>query len=519
MNWRIPSWWPLRRKGRLAQGPEAALFQGLRIRLTLWYCLVLCTALVIFSVILYLGARYFLLTPVQDNTASQARFHAVIWLADSPDRACSSFGSAGRFAPPPSDQGSPLFELVACFDQNGTLQQNNFTAQLPSAFLSNTVAKKALQAGWAEDTVNVGGMVGHIYRYAQAVPNPNGNGYIGVVVIGEPIQAQQDALTLILTLLLIIGGLTLLGAGLGGLFLANRALEPARLAWRNQQRFIGDAAHELRTPLTLLRADAEVLLRSREQLSPEDAELLEDIVTETDRMSTLATSMLTLARLDNNSTHREHEVINLKNIAVAGVRRVQALADQSGIRLQVESHDTALVIGDPTLLEQAVLVLLDNAIKYNRQGGRVTISTEVKDTNAFLKVSDTGIGIAAEHLPHLGERFYRVDKARSREAGGSGLGLSIARSIAEAHGGDLALSSVPDQGTTVTLKLPLAQDGGAHRVVDEGESDAVVGKVEGSRMEEGRIEGGRMEESRTEGNRTSARDVPTFPDVRTGLRD
>src|SRR5579872_6506676 len=104
MNWRTPSWWPLGRS-RLSQSPEAALFQGLRIRLTLWYCLVLCAALVVFSVILYLGARYFLLTPVQDNTANQARYHAISWLTDSPDRACSSFGSPGRFGPPPPDQG------------------------------------------------------------------------------------------------------------------------------------------------------------------------------------------------------------------------------------------------------------------------------------------------------------------------------------------------------------------------------------------------------------------------------
>jgi len=205
-------------------------------------------------------------------------------------------------------------------------------------------------------------------------------------------------------------------------------------------------------------------------MASEDAELLEDIVTETDRMSTLATSMLTLARLDNNSTHREHEVILLSDIALADVRRVQALANQTGISLQVESNDNALVIGDPTLLEQAVLVLLDNAIKYNRQGGRVTIRTDIKDTYAFLEVSDTGIGISAEHLPHLGERFYRVDKARSREAGGSGLGLSIARSIAEIHGGTLTLTSVPDQGTTVTIKLPLAQGSRTHREVDAEES-------------------------------------------------
>src|SRR6266700_2772862 len=457
MNWRIPSWWPLgRRRGRLSQGPEAALFQGLRIRLTLWYCLVLCAALVIFSVILYLGASFFLLNPVEGMAVMHARDHTFTWLAGSPERACSSFGSPGRFGPPPPGQGASLLEMVACFDQNGTLLQTTYTAQLPSAFLSNIVAKKALQTGGANDTVDVGGTFGQTYRYAQAVPNPTGNGYIGVVIIGESIQVQENALSLILILLLSIGGLTLLGAGLGGLFLANRAMEPARLAWRNQQRFIGDAAHELRTPLTLLRADAEVLLRGRERLEEEDAALLEDIVAEANHMASLATSLLALARLDAGSVHREHEVVNLAEIAREGVRRVTALAGQMGIVVQVENTGTPYMIGDPMLLEQAVLVLLDNAIKYNRPGGHVTIRTAIKDEQALLEVRDTGIGIAAEHLPHLGERFYRVDKARSRQAGGTGLGLSIARRIVTAHDGALNLTSTLDQGTTVTLMLPLA---------------------------------------------------------------
>src|SRR6266480_702894 len=457
------AWWPLhRRRGRLAQEPGAAMFQGLRISLTLWYCVVLGAALVLFGVALYFGAQYSLLTPIENDAAGHARAHVGQWLSGSPFRgACpllAPYAPPGQFGAP-SGQPFTMNEIVVCFDQNGSLPSYENTAGLPSAFLNNNLVKSALHTGQpATDIVNGGDTLGSIYRYAQVVPNPVGSGYVGVVLVGESIQAQEDALSLILILLLSIGGLTLLGAGLGGLFLSNHALEPARLAWRNQQRFIGDAAHELRTPLTLLRADAEVLLRSREHLASEDAELLEDIVTETERMSTLATNMLTLARLDNNSTHREHEVINLTDIALADVRRVQALADQSGISLQLESNDIALVIGDPTLLEQAVLVLLDNAIKYNQPGGRVTISTEVKDRYAFLEVRDTGIGIAAEHLPHLGERFYRVDKARSREAGGSGLGLSIARSIALTHGGSLSFSSALRQGTTVTLALPLAYE-------------------------------------------------------------
>ncbi len=278
-----------------------------------------------------------------------------------------------------------------------------------------------------------------------------------MVLIGESVQAQESALSLLLKLLLAVGGVALLGAGLGGLFLANRALAPARLAWANQQRFIADASHELRTPLTLLRADAEVLLRSREHLAAEDAALLEDIVAEANHMSRLATNLLTLARLDNRSSHQEHEVVSLAELTQEAARRVQALAEQRGIIVQVEDTSDPYVIGDPVLLEQAVLVLLDNAIKYNRQGGRVSVRTAVQDEQALLEVRDTGIGIAAEHLPHLGERFYRVDKARSREAGGTGLGLSIARGIASAHGGRLCLASVPKQGTTVTLTLPLVQ--------------------------------------------------------------
>jgi signal transduction histidine kinase len=173
-------------------------------------------------------------------------------------------------------------------------------------------------------------------------------------------------------------------------------------------------------------------------------------------MATLANNLLTLARLDSNSSHREHEVVNLADVASAGARRVQALAGETEVSIQVESHESAVVIGDPTLLEQAVLALLDNAIKYNRRGGRVIVRTAVQQRQALLEVRDSGIGIAAEHLPHLGERFYRVDKARSRQAGGTGLGLSIARSIAIAHGGRLAVASIPDEGTTVTLVLPLA---------------------------------------------------------------
>jgi len=452
--------WPLQgRKGHFSQEAGAAIFQGLRLRLTLWYCGVLGAALVLFSVFLYFGTQYFLLTPVEHDAEGHAHAHVQQWLTDSSVRACSLFGPRGPSGPPPPVLGFTMTEMVACFDQNGSLLLNDNTTSLPAAFLTNTLAKTALQTGQpTSDVVDAGGTVGQIYRYALVVPSSTGSGHVGVVVIGESVQAQENALSLLLMLLLSVGAVALLGAGVGGLFLAHRALAPARLAWTNQQRFIADAAHELRTPLTLLRADAEVLLRGRARLEEEDAALLEDIVTEANHMATLANNMLTLARLDNISSHREHEVVNLADVALAGTRRVQALADQVEVTVQVEQTSTAYIIGDPMLLEQAILVLLDNAIKYNRRGGHVMVSTTVRDEQALLEVRDTGIGIAAEHLPRLGERFYRVDKARSRQAGGTGLGLSIAHGIAIAHGGRLVLASIPDEGTTVTLMLPFLHE-------------------------------------------------------------
>ena len=456
----ISPWWPPRqRMSRHTQEPGAGLFQRLRIHLTLWYCGMLGMALVLFGVVLYFGTQYFLLTPIETDATLHAHTHAELWLTGSLDRACPLLVSSDQSGSSPA-LGLPLSERVVCFDQHGSRLAGEHTTGLPAAFLSTTLAKRALETGQpSTDTVNAGGSVGQIYRYVLPVPSPTGKGYVGVVVIGESIQVQEQALSLLLLLLVSVGGTSLLGAGLGGLFLAHRALAPARLAWSNQQRFIADAAHELRTPLTLMRADAEVLLRSREGMDAEDAPLLEDIVAEANHMSTLANNMLTLARLDNGSTHREYEVVNLAELAQKGVRRAQALAEQRGITVSAENINTPYVIGHPILLEQALLVLLDNAIKYtpisDEEGAnRVIVSLERANGQAVLRVCDTGIGIDPADLPHIFERFYRADRARSRQ--GTGLGLSIAQTLVEQLGGHITAESTPGEGSTFSVWLPLA---------------------------------------------------------------
>src|SRR5437588_8450876 len=315
----ISSWWPPRqRMSRHTQEPGAGLFQGLRVRLTLWYCGMLGLALVLFGVVLYFGAQYFLLTPIETDAALQAHVHAEQWLTGSLDRACPLLVSSDQSGSSPA-LGLPLSERVVCFDQHGSRLAGEHTTGLPAAFLSTTLAKRALETGQpSTDTVDAGGSVGQIYRDALPVPSPTGKGYVGVVVIGESIQVQEQALSLLLLLLVSVGGTSVPEVGLGVLHVAQRALAPARLAWSNQQRFIADASHELRTPLTLLRADAEVLLRSRPGLAAEDAALVEDIVAEATHMAGLTNNLLTLARLDTRSSHQEYEVLRVSSLAEAG---------------------------------------------------------------------------------------------------------------------------------------------------------------------------------------------------------
>lgn len=446
----LPRQWQRSRVGRTDE-PGAAMFLALRLRLTLWYCGVLAAALLLFGLALYFGVQQVLFSSVRADLASHV-----------PTNLQQSSGPPNVLCTLPTRDGGQVggtAVLTVFYNQSGVVMHSDGGVQLPSAFLSNTLVQDALAHGTATDIVDSNGSFGHIYRFARAVPDPDYPGHMYVFQAGESVQMQVSELNILLLLLIIVGAVVLVGAGLGGLFLANRALAPTRLAFNRQRRFIADASHELRTPLTLMRADAEVLLRGRERLDEEDAMLLEDIVSEAEHMTTLTANMLTLARLDDHSQHREQEVVNLTDVAQAVVQRVNAFAEQSGVTVETEqSGDVPLVIGDHTLLEQATLVLTDNAIKYNRPGGRVTVCTDTVKGHAQLEVRDTGIGIPAEHLSRLGERFYRVDKARSRAIGGTGLGISIAHGIAATHGGTLTLSSVPDEGTTAILSLPLVQN-------------------------------------------------------------
>lgn len=430
------------RRNRHADDPSIALFDRIRRRLTFWYTGVLGATLLVLGAVLYLGEQQSLLGPVDGSLRSGAGSMLVAWQTDPTD-------TCRRASP--TLTGNLLW---ACYDSSGRLVgADPIAGQIPR-FVRSSAVRRAWQHGSALDTIDSGTVFGSVRVYALRFTDSTSGQPLGVILIGTSVSVATQALRQLLILLLLGGSLGVLFAAVGGIFLAGRSLAPARLAYARQRDFVANASHELRTPLTMVRADAEVLLRDRVNLTEDQTAILEDVVTETAHMASLAGSMLELARLDSGQTRVDRDVVDLARLARDVVRRAEPLAAERDVCLRVGAVETALVFGDLLLLQHAVLILVDNAIKYNRPGGEVVVETRSDGTLASIAVRDTGIGIAAEHLPHLGERFYRVDRARSRESGGAGLGLSIARSVAAHHSGDLRIESEPDVGTTVTLSLP-----------------------------------------------------------------
>jgi len=448
--------------------PEATFLHGVRRSLTLWYTTVLVVTLAVLGGMVYYGVyRELFIRPVVGLTRGQAEFAARDWqlYPDSPCQPPPPFNApvAGDPDPVPRPRVRvPIY--LACLNAQGDLLAATIlpgvdVGRPPDAFLTNTLVAEALRNGEADDRVEVEDL-GPVYRFARVVTPGTGAGVLGIVMVGRPITEQAHALRLLRTLLLLTAALSVLVATVGGLFLTNRALQPARLAFARQQAFIADASHELRTPLTLIRANAEVLLRQRGRLDPRDAALVDDIVTETAHVDRLTSSLLTLARLDASRFPLDTDAVDLSGVAASAARRLRPSAAERALIVTEQYAPEVIVLGDAEALEQIALILLDNALRYTPAGGTITVHTTRVDGRAELTVRDTGIGIPAEHVPHLGERFYRVDKARSREAGGAGLGLAIARSIAEAHGGSVQIESAPGRGTTAVLSLRSVQAGG-----------------------------------------------------------
>ena len=316
-----------------------------------------------------------------------------------------------------------------------------------------------------------------------------------VVVVAQLTTEITDVLHTFMYIIIFVMIGVLVLAGLGGLFLADRVLRPVeritktaqkiegsdlsqridvktddelgtlavtlnemigRLeeAFSRQRQFTADASHELRTPLAIMQAEATLAL-NKERTSDDYRKSLETISQESDYMSAVIGKLLFLARSDAGNEQLNFEDVDLKELIIGLAANIEALAQDKGIKFTVDTKDDVNVSGDKVKLRQLFTNILENAVRYTPADGKISVSLLEKESNAVVSISDTGIGIPPEHLPHIFERFYRVDKARARADGGIGLGLAIAKIIAESHKGKIDVESEVGKGTTFIISIPV----------------------------------------------------------------
>jgi len=450
------------------------IHKTIKFRLTIWYLVVIAVLLVVFGTFAYYLLRNNLYRSL--DRSLQAR-------ALELQRTIRVEGDRILF-----DQKAEEFVLI--YNADGVLEKRLG----PNVEFSN-IGEAVQQALFGIDSfVTAESKEGPDVRLCAVPLNVNSQTRVALVV-GRLPNDILDMLAMFRMAILNSSILLLVLAGVGGWFLAGRTLKPveriadiarsigesdlsrridvetddelgrlartlngmiARLeeAFIKQRRFVADASHELRTPLAVIQAESSLVLEK-----PRDPEQyrrsLELVSQEVDYMSEIVGKLLVLARSDAGS-----EQLNVQDIDLAGLlaeleQDLEALAQERGLNLDFVPLDPLTVRGDRVRLRQLFMNLLDNALRYTPAGGSVTGSIVRRDDLAVVTIGDTGIGIPAEHLPFIFDRFYRVDKARTGGEGGTGLGLSIATSIARMHGGSIEVESEVGAGSTFRVLLPL----------------------------------------------------------------
>ncbi len=466
------------------------IFRNIRFKLTLWYIVILGIILTSFSTFLYLTLSRSLYNGIDVKIKSIAE---VIASSSTNPYSQYSFSSLDRMLKD-SFNLRPVTKFIQVLDESGRIGKKSDNLQNFQLPISIRALKNASQGNITFETTKA---FGKYPLRMVTVPVIQGRRIINIVQVATSLEEVEEALKTLLLILWITVPSALGFASLGGLFLANKALKPVdeitktarmitsrslnqriklkktkdeigRLAetfndmisrlgqsFKQIRQFSADASHELRTPLTILKGEIEVGLRKRRR--PEEyRKILDSNLEEVNHMTQIVDDLLFLSKADMGEIHLKKNRINLTGLVSEVGTQVKVIAMAKNIRVHISNDSGVSVIGDRLRLRELLLNLVDNGLKYTSEGGEMRISVERDDGRVKLCVLDNGIGIAPEDQPHIFDRFFRVDKARSREAGGSGLGLSICKWIVEAHGGEISVESGVGKGSIFTVTLPLA---------------------------------------------------------------
>jgi heavy metal sensor kinase len=483
-----------------------SFLRSIRFRITLWFVLILAIVLAVFSTFIYLSQSRDLRYDAGSNMQEKlARLQTYL---NSPAWQNSNLSPTNV---PSNEAPLQTGDLLLLVDLNGQVLQNwGVNPSDPVSLISTLIpaASQTHDLSVYQENISVAdgnaSSVKKDYLFI-VVPVLRHDALLGFLVLGSPSPLADQLNRLALSLL--VGSLVmLLVAFIGGLWLADRAMRPVKAithaahsisesdlsrrlnlgghdelaqlagtfdemlerlqtAFDRQRRFLADASHELRTPLTVMNLEVGRVL-SGHRTSSEYQHALQTVDAESTRMTRLVKDLMTLARMDAGQANLQLEELDLSDVAVEAVERLSALAERQEVTLEVGEMPELCIHGDRQYLVQMISNLIENGIKYGGVGQKVRIKTGVSTNDhnnlAYLRVSDTGPGIAPENLPHLFDRFYRVDPARSRSIDedsdsptGSGLGLSIVAWIVQVHGGEIHATSKVGEGSTFEVTLPI----------------------------------------------------------------
>ena len=460
------------------------MFDSVRIRLTLWHAGVLALSLIAFAFVVYYAAAAIFYERQDESLRSTAQTVASAYVEELEEE--RSAAKASKVV---------LAELVFP-DRYVEVTDNSGKALAWSANFSDnslTIPAHVLAKARAQSVsfVSINGL-------RVAVVPLSSNQELGFAAVAEPLAVIDEGLRRLRRDFFAGVPLVLLLASAGGYFLARKSLAPiasmnrqtqritaerlsSRLdvnnprdelghlattinelltrletSFKEQQRFIADASHELRTPLAVLRGETEVALGKTRTIEEYETSLAL-IKDEAERLSHIVEDLFLLARQPVDAPAAlVKQPMSLNEVVRDCTRAAQVLAMNKGVRLKSPQDSPSIILnGDDELLKRMMLNLLDNAVKYTPEGGEISVALARQNGNAHIEVRDTGIGIPEAEHARIFDRFYRVDKARSRALGGAGLGLSIVRWIVEVHGGKIEVNSAPGRGSKFIVELPL----------------------------------------------------------------
>ena len=411
----------------------------LRLRLTIWYVATFGLIILLLGAVLFAVISYQLSQQLDDSLKS-----ATLELVRAARiREMEAAGARGRVIDAVDELNIPD-RILYLLDIDGTpikpAKVDNWIRQ--AAKDAGRVGQITVQRDSPEDrTLRL-----HALRFKLA----SGSQLVAVAVADR--VELEDKYADLITAFVVIAFAALFLVAAGGFFLVRKSTAPIERSIEYMRRFMADAAHELRTPITILRTRAEVALQQpREAANYVSA--LRAVEAEARRLGGIVDSLLVLARADAGEQQIDTARIFLDDIAVDAAGAAQIVARQKNVEVTVDQFEEAPIQGDPTLVRQLIMILLDNAVKFTDAGGQVHIRVSMREGVPTFSVEDTGIGIKQEELSRVFQRFFRGETARSR-TDGAGLGLSIASWIAREHGADISLSSEPGEGTNVVVTFP-----------------------------------------------------------------